>query len=152
MLLHKLSEEEKGSIPAFLYARPEASPVIRVLRGKKMRTRQAVMDEFGATLQFFEEFGENWHALRECLFYMDEWLPGNAYILVITHPEELLSEATEELTWLLKVIREAGEWWQTPITDNGRFNRPAIPFHVVLQCQESDLAQVRSRFPDIPVL
>lgn len=145
-LIHDLSEEERHWTPAFLYGMSEYSPVIRVLRGRKMRTYQALMDEFGAALQFFEGFGENWPALRECLSEMDEWIPGRAYILIITHPEDLLSEEVEELPTFVRIIQKVGEWWQGPIVDNGRFNRPAIPFHVVLRCEESTSAQVRQKF------
>lgn len=149
LLIHKLSEDEERWTPAFLYSKPEDAPVIRVLRGRKMRTRQALMDEIGAALQFFDGFGENWPALRECLAYMDEWLPGGAYVLVVTHPEELLAEEAGELGSFLRIIQETGEWWQTPIVDNGRFNRPAIPFHVVLRCNESTFPQVCRKFAGV---
>jgi hypothetical protein len=91
------------------------------------------MDEFAAALQFFLGFGENWHALLECLEYLDEWLPADAYVLVIEDAEELLCEARQdEFLALLKTLHEAGNWWSKPITDNGRFNRGACPFHVLL--------------------
>lgn len=118
-----------------------------------MRTKEALMDEFGAALQFFDGFGENWHALKECLSYLDEWLPGSCYVLVITEPSAVLSACDgEELKWLLKILAETGEWWSTPIVDNGRFNRPARPFHTVLQCSPTDLAALGKRFSEIPLL
>jgi hypothetical protein len=97
------------------------------------------MDEFGAALQFFEGFGENWTALGECLNYLDEWLPAHAYILVVEAAEELLlDEQQDQLIALLKTLHDAGEWWSTPITDNGRFNRSSTPFHVLLNVGEND--------------
>lgn len=118
-----------------------------------MKTRQALMDEFGAVLQFFEGFGENWYALKECLSYLDEWLPADAYILVVNKCTELLSQdSSDELHWFLQTMREVGDWWSTPITDNGRFNRGSVPFHVVLRCTEEDIAKARERFNDAPVL
>jgi hypothetical protein len=37
-----------------------------VVRGRKMRTRNALYDELGAALQFPSYFGENWNAVHEC--------------------------------------------------------------------------------------
>src|SRR4030095_2905605 len=65
--------ERKAWIPTAFYARPGLNVCTRQLRGQKMRTTRSLMDEVGAALQFFEGFGENWHALQECLEYMDEW-------------------------------------------------------------------------------
>ena len=111
------------------------------------------MDEFGAALQFFDGFGENWHALGECLSYLEEWLPGDSYVLVITEPFFVLGDSDEEeLQWLLKVLEETGRWWSKPVVDNGRFNRPARPFHTVLQCDEESLVRVQSRFGLLPSL
>jgi hypothetical protein len=88
------------------------------------------MDEFGAALQFFEGFGENWHALEECLDYMDEWLPAEAYILVVEQAESILAdEDDDQLAALFITMHSVGEWWSRAITDNDRFNRAALPFH-----------------------
>jgi Barstar (barnase inhibitor) len=153
IFLHLVTAEEAKWLPDFLYKKEGHSPVIRVLRGDKMKTRQGLMDEFGAALQFFEDFGENWYALKECLCYLDEWLPADAYILVVSNCTELLSqEDTDELHWFLQTVREVGDWWGRPITDNDRFNRGPIPFHVVLRCREGDAAKARARFKDIPFL
>ena len=118
---------------------------VRHLRGPKMRTADALMNEFAAALQFFDGFGENWHALQECLEYMDEWLPAHMYVLVIEHAEELLQEEpANQMSALLTTLHKAGEWWAKPIQDNDRFNRPAIPFHVLINFSESFLASAQS--------
>ena len=36
--------------------------------------------------------GENWLALEECSEYLDEWMPSQAYVLVVERAEEVLSE------------------------------------------------------------
>jgi hypothetical protein len=96
------------------------------------------MNEFGAALQFFEGFGENWYALKECLEYLDEWLPADAYILVIENSEELLEEEPpNQLSAFLKTLHEAGDFWMKPISDNDRFNRKGIPFHVMLNVSDN---------------
>jgi hypothetical protein len=90
------------------------------------------MDEFASALQFSDEFGENWYALEESLCYLDEWLPSSAYILVVEKADELLRDApNDDVESLLKVLNEVGEFWSKPITNNDRFNRAAIPFHIL---------------------
>lgn len=121
--------ERKSWIPSYFYARSGMNVCVRRLRGWKMRTEQSLMDEFAAALQFFEGFGENWNALEECLDYMDEWLPADAYILLIERAENLLVDDDEGMAILLRVLQRVGEWWSRPIEDNDRFNRPPRPFH-----------------------
>ena len=122
--------ERKRWIPSAFYGRAGLNVCTRQLRGSKMRTTQSLMNEFGAALQFFEGFGENWHALRDCLEYMDEWLPADAYILLIEQADSVLADEDDEvLAALLVTIQEVGDWWSRAITDNDRFNRPARPFH-----------------------
>jgi hypothetical protein len=119
--------------PAFFYSRANITTCVRRLRGNKMRTTPALMDEFAAAWQFFEGFGNNWYALRECLEYVDEWLPAAAYILVIEKAEEVLAdEEPDQTVALLKTLSEIGDWWANPIEGNDRFNRGSVPFHTLL--------------------
>ena len=125
------------------YSRDGFRSCVRRLRGKKMRTKAALMDEFAASFQFFDGFGENWHALRECLSYLDEWLPADVYVLVVEDAEEMLCNESEEQTAaLLKTLNDVGEWWSKPINDNDRFNRPGMPFHVFLHVGEGKLRAI----------
>ncbi len=104
-----------------------------------MRNTESLMNEFSASLQFFDGFGENWHALEECLFYLDEWLPADVYTLVINNSEKLLIENdAEQMIALLTTLHRSGEWWSKPILDNERFNRKSIPFHTLLIFNESN--------------
>jgi hypothetical protein len=130
--------EREFWIPTMFYARFGLNVCTRQLRGSKMRTTQALMDEFGAALQFFDGFGENWDALAECLTYMDEWLAGDAYILLIERAESVLADADEnELATLLRIMHRTGDWWSKDITNNDRFDRPALPFHCLFLGLES---------------
>jgi RNAse (barnase) inhibitor barstar len=152
-LLHVLEDGEERKLPEYLYRHEGFSPLIRVLRGKRMKSRQALMNEFAAAFQFFEEFGDNWYALRDCLIYLDDRLPADSYIVVITRPHELLiDEPKEELGWLIQTLQEVGEWWSRPIRDNPPFDRPAIPFHAVLQARDEDLDTLDPRLGILPRL
>jgi hypothetical protein len=91
------------------------------------------MDEFGAALQFFDEFGENWPALADCLTSLDEWLPAKAYLLIIERAEEVLADDSDNnLGGLLATLQGVAAHWSEPVVGNGRYDRPAIPFHALL--------------------
>jgi len=123
--------------PSHFYSSPGVEVCARRLRGNKMRTTQALMDEFGAALQLFEGFGENWYALGECLSYLDEWLPADVYVLVVERAEELLVEEAADLRALLKTLDDAAGFWSKPVLGNGRFDRGPVPFHVLLNLSGS---------------
>jgi hypothetical protein len=111
-----------------------------------MRGVEALMNECGAVLQFFGGFGENWPALEECLCYLDEWLPADAYVLAVERAEELLTDdAPIELITFLKVLHRAGEFWSEPVVDNDRFNRKPVPFHVLLNLSKTT-SSIEDRF------
>lgn len=107
-----------------------------------MRDRQSLMSEIGAALQFFDGFGENWYALEECLSYLDEWLPADAYVLVIEKAEEILVDDDDAFTDFLKSVNGAGEFWSRPVTSPDRFVRAAIPFHMLLNVSDSDAVSI----------
>jgi RNAse (barnase) inhibitor barstar len=120
----------------------ETRVACRTIRGRKARTMQALFDEFAAALQFPYYFGENWDAFDECLTDL-EWLPADAYVLLIENSTHLLeTEPSDRLSTLFQILERAGREWGTPAT--GQFPRPAKSFHVVLQCtleEEGSLQQ-----------
>ncbi len=133
--------EREAWNPSHFYSREGLSVCVRHLRGQKMRNTGALMNEFAAALQFFGGFGENWYALEECLGYLDEWMPADAYVLVVERAEELLLEdGMDEKIALLKVLHATGEFWAKPIADSDRFDRPAVPFHVLLNLSSTKAA------------
>ncbi|MDY7096018.1 MAG: barstar family protein [Acidobacteriota bacterium] len=129
--LSDIQNEAETQTPTALFGNPPPGTIVRRLRGGKMRSLQGLMDEFGAALQFFEGFGENWHALKECLSYLDEWLPADQYILLIPSSHQVLIDDPSQLKWLLKTLHEVGQWWLEPITDNEPFNRPSKGFKAI---------------------
>ena len=103
------------------------------------------MNEFGAAFQLFEGFGENWYALEDCLGCLDEWLPADAYVLVVEHAEQVLHEAEpDQMAAFLKTLNGAAESWSKRVEGSGRFDRNAIPFHVLLNVSaESPIVEGR---------
>lgn len=111
----------------------EANYAVRVSRGRKMRSKSGLFDELAASLQFPLYFGENWAALNDCLQDL-EWLPPMAgFVLVWTEAEQILSEEDAgELAILREILQDAAEAWAAPIELGNWWDRPPIPFHVIL--------------------
>ncbi|TXK17709.1 barstar family protein [Homoserinibacter sp. GY 40078] len=104
----------------------------RVVRGRKMRTRGGLFDEFAAAMQFPLYFGENWDAFDECVADLE--LPaGRGHLVVITEPDQVLADAdATQLSVLAGSLRSAAADWAQPIEQGAWWDRPAVPFHVVL--------------------
>jgi Barstar (barnase inhibitor) len=110
---------------------------VRVMRGNKMQRLDDLYDEFSAALQFPEYFGENWAAFDECLADL-EWLPAPGYVLLISSAVEVLSlEPEKQFATFVRILSGICAEW-------ARAKSPK-PFHVMLQCAESDVETLRRR-------
>ena len=122
----------------YFYSRPDTKCWVRRLRGWKMKSKQALMDEISAACEFFDGFGENWWAVQDCLSDLNESVGAEAYTLVIEKGEQVLcDEPIEELGWFLRIMNDTAKWWSEPICDNGPYNRKAIPFHTLIHLSEA---------------
>ncbi len=123
---------------------------VRVVRGRKSRSVAAFFDEVSAALQFPYYFGENWNAFDEMIVDLD-WLPAEAYLLVLADADSLLADAEDEdFRILTETLSRARQAWLTPNQYVPR-ERPPTPFHVVLQCSDADgLAKVTTRLAKVP--
>lgn len=94
----------------------------RWLRGSRMRTKQGLLDEFAAALQFPSGMGMNWDSFDECLNDL-EWLEGEAAALFIFDADQLLVDAPpDDQATFFEVLDAEGN----------------VPFHIVLQSAETD--------------
>lgn len=76
----------------------------------------------------------------------DEWVPAAAYVLVVESAEELLADEPDGLAAFLQTVDAAAAWWSKPVSENGRFDRGPVPFHVLLNLSasnESPMAETR---------
>jgi hypothetical protein len=101
-----------------------------------MRTYESFFDEFGAALQFRWYFGENGNAFDECITDLS-WLalgpPG--FVIVIAQPADVLCDTDDGgLAWFIVSLSRASREWAAPVELGEWWDRPAIPFHVVLHC------------------
>jgi hypothetical protein len=125
----------------------EAGLTVRTVRGRKMRTVDGLFTEMAAALQFPYYFGENWPAFDECLADMD-WLPMNVgIVIVVLEPGDVLAGAADvDLEVLVRTIAHAADTYSQPIESGEWWDRPAVPFHVVLQSPPAGGTFVRARW------
>jgi hypothetical protein len=140
-------EAEMKAASEAIWGWREAGLTVRTVRGRKMRTVDALFDEMAAALQFPYYFGENWPAFDECLADMD-WLPMNfGIVAVVLEPGDVLVDASDvELGAFVRAIGHAAEVYAQPIEAGEWWDRPAVPFHVVLQSRPADAVNVRAHW------
>jgi RNAse (barnase) inhibitor barstar len=119
---------------------PGRQAIVRVIRGAKSRSAADFFNECGAALQFPDYFGENWDALDECLRDL-EWLPGDAYLLVLTDADLVLDRDADQFGTLLKVLENAANEWATAQDSQG----VPRPFHCVFQCAADRVSRFQAR-------
>lgn len=120
---------------------------VRAVRGRKMRSVDALFDEVASALQFPYYFGENWPAFDECVTDLD-WAGSAAGIVIIVLDaiEVLSGEPPADLTTLVSVFTRAAKTYAEPIALGEWWDRPSVPFHVLLQANDQDHKLVRSRW------
>jgi len=125
----------------------EAGLAVRVVRGHKCRTRQALFDEFSAALQFPWYFGENWDAFGDCLSDLD-WIQHQAgYVLVVKEPEQVLADDdAAQFAVLHDILRMVSGEWGNQVALGEGWDRPPVPFHVILACLPHHTDSTRQRW------
>lgn len=133
-----------GFLASIRYEHPPGDWEVRVLRGDKMLTGGAMMDEVSAALQFPLYFGRNSNALLDCLSDL-QWMPSTCVVLVVTQATLFLTNALDESQdVLLDNLISAAEQWRAGITWS--FEGTEIrALHVVLQTEEPELVMERLR-------
>jgi RNAse (barnase) inhibitor barstar len=119
---------------------PGRQAIVRVIRGAKSRSEGEFFNECGAALQLPDYFGENWDALFECLTDL-EWLPGDAYLLLVTDGDLALDREPGQLGPLLEVFEKAADNWAHAEDSQGM----PRPFHIVFQCASDRAAALEAR-------
>ncbi len=121
---------------------------VRTVRGRKMRTLDRLFDEFAAALQFGWYFGENLDAFDECMGDLPDWVPpGRGYVVVVDDAAQVLADDPSRLPSIVRSLGHVAGYLAEAIERGESWDRPPVPFHVVLQArqQESDDTLVRWR-------
>lgn len=126
-----------------------AGTIVRMVRGARCATPQAVFQEWAAALQFPYYFGENWDAFDECLVDLD-WLPGRCYVLVVTEVDMVLARDPSDFKTFVEVLKSAHEQWKIP--NRANMDEPVAPFTVVFHAEpgmaDEALARLRAAGAD----
>jgi hypothetical protein len=124
----------------------------RVLNGTRTVTGDGLFNEFASRFNFPAYFGYNWDALKDCLSDL-EWLPGFAYAAVIDQAFHLLErEPEEKLKIFVDVMQNVAREWATPVDDGEYWDRPEVPFHILLQASAEQIPALKSRYRSIGVV
>ncbi len=116
--------------------------------GNKMKTNDSLFDEFVKVFEFPDYFGHNYDALDECIGDLG-WIDFSVGIILVKDSCTLLSkEKSDTLEILNSVFQDASREWSKPIELGEEWDRPAIPFHTVLQSESFS----SSFFKDLPSL
>ena len=116
---------------------------VRFLRGKKMVDLDSLFNEFAAALQFPYYLGENWAAFDECLADLD-WMPADAYILIVTDLGSVLSKEDKgQFTILIDILQKVADEWSRPVDTTEAWARPAKAFHVIFQVSPVDFEEAQ---------
>ena len=113
-----LAQPWRGSAEALVAATAGLAPRWW-LRGSRMRTRQGLIDEWAAALQFPPHFGGTWDALRDALSDLPE---GGTFLVLAA--DQLLQDAPPE---------EAGTFWK--VLRQVQADLHPKPFRLVLQVE-----------------
>jgi hypothetical protein len=116
----------------------------RVFSADQMRTVDDLFDQFEQRLEF-PFFGRNWPALDDCLRDLS-WLPAPGYVLLIKHVRYLLDlDPPSQLEVLMRVLVKVATAWSEPISRGEWWDRPPVPFHVILHSAPHELSTFLSR-------
>ncbi|MGL4745925.1 MAG: barstar family protein [Dermatophilaceae bacterium] len=142
-----LLEGDRQAIGSAVSGWVESGLAARVVRGRKARTLGGLFDEFAAALQFPLYFGENKDAFDECIADLETLPAGEGYVVTVTEPDQVLADAgAEDLRWLADSLESANAAWSQPVELGEWWDRPAIPFHVVLAGERAVLDQADRRW------
>ena len=105
--------------------------IVVELDGAAVRTRDSFLAALSTALSFPHYFGKNWDALQDCLTDL-EWLTANSYVLIFRSADQLFADAPIERRYFLQIMNLVAEEWAVPVALGEWWDRPAIPFHVIL--------------------
>ena len=102
------------------------------LDGRLMRDWPNTYARLAEAFELPDYFGENLDALRDCLTEQDV-LQGTAFVVYVDHASEALKDANSDaLAGLLDTLTVVAEELAEPVQEGQQWDRPAIPFHVLL--------------------
>ena len=105
---------------------------VRVCRGGKMRTVNALFDEISAAFQFPFYFGENWAALEDCLADLS-WFDADGYVLCIFSAHLILEFDSEGVSCFYQMLSRISSGWAGENPSLAVMGRMPLDFKIILQ-------------------
>lgn len=125
---------------AILTARTEdPATAVRVIRGRKCGTVRDLHNEVAAALQFPDDYGENWDAMRECMFDLS-WMPATGYLVVVLDVGSVLPPDDDGLRAFLGIFADATRAWANPDPERELPGRRAT-FRVVIAGDDASISR-----------
>ena len=109
------------------------------LDGGSMQVAADFYNEVSSKLKLPDYFGRNLNALDECVTDL-EWVDGNSAVVIVVRNADLMLKGERDLfEGFVDVMTSAGEEWANPIQDGNEWDRPAVPFHMVLHFESANV-------------
>ena len=112
------------------------------VRGKAGRTIDGMFNEFIPALQFPSYCGQSWGAFNECLNDLANWvLLTNSAAIVMSDADQVMADDPDNTQFdhFVGVLAKAAKGYAVPDpTGPVCTQRPAIPFHLVLDFSSND--------------
>jgi RNAse (barnase) inhibitor barstar len=123
--------------------------VIKIIRGEKSKSKTPFFNEVSAALQFPAYFGENWDAFEECINDL-EWLPGDAYILLVSEATQLFGNAKykKDFRTLIEILEDTNKQ-KLEVKHHSAGESKPVSFHVVFQCTETKVNIFKHRLDEV---
>jgi hypothetical protein len=121
-----------------------AGLAVRTVPGDATVTDEELFRTLASRLDLPVTFDGTWEFLDEALGAVDELIDLSSeagLVIVVEHPEAVLSAG--RLVTLVDVLQGAARDWATPIDEGDEWDRPAVPFHVVLGHDGTELWAAR---------
>lgn len=122
----------------------DASIVVRILRGRRCATRESLLQEWAAALQFPYYFGHNWAAFEDCLNDL-EWLNGEGFVFVISNFNDVLASDEKWSDTFLRILEKAAREWSIESFERPEDAHPSIPFRIIFHCEPDREVECRQR-------
>ena len=120
--------------------------------GNLMRDVDEFYSELAKKLKLPDYFGKNLNALDECITDL-EWLDANRpFVIIIRDSEFMLVNENELREGFIDVLTSAGEEWASEVSDGNDWDRPAVPFHVILNFGNFDETKEGEIITSLPSL
>lgn len=105
--------------------------LVTTIDGNLATSSKSLFAAFAQMLDFPSYFGANWPALKDCLTDLD-WLPADLYVIAVVNARSLLAQEPVERASMIRTLEMVGREWAAPIELGEWWDRPAKPFHVIL--------------------